>query len=523
MVPLLMAVAIGSIGLGVSGASASVAGKAAPKPDRQGSFHFGTSTPPIQFDPHKGTNVAIDNLYMSPLYDSLITIDSNNKIVPMLATKWTAAADGSTLDMTLRSGVKFQDGVPFNAPAVLANFNYEKSLSGSTAQKNAAHVTAITAVDDLTVRFTFNDASAAFFPLIVAGAPDTTGAMVSPTALQNPSQLAATAVGSGPYTLVSRNATGAVYKRSTTPYWDKTQDAQLPENVTITAIPDQNTLIAAYESGQVDAMLRTDPIDNKQFAATHKGTKIVIPKAPAVTNISMRLNTASSKLADPRVREALGYGIDRVAIVNALFPNSGAVPNNQIYPTNSIYFDKTAPSVAKAYNPTKAKQLLAAAGMTNRLTLSGLSLDLKSYNDANLAIQAQLAKIGVTVNLTTVVSSQYVTAFQKGTYDFATASAIGAFDPSVMINNYFTGPLIPGGGDLAVATMAADAAKLPLGSAARTKAYVAIGKYLQTSPETVKIADVPSTYFVKSYVYGYEQQRLYGGNGDFRTVFVTKH
>src|SRR5438309_10270801 len=83
-------------------------------PQRGGTLRVGLNADPPNLDPHQST-AAVDRQVFQNLYDKLVDINQNLEIVPMLATSWQIAAGGRTYTFTLRAGVVFHDGTPFNA------------------------------------------------------------------------------------------------------------------------------------------------------------------------------------------------------------------------------------------------------------------------------------------------------------------------------------------------------------------------------------------------------------------------
>src|SRR5690349_24155336 len=89
---------------------------------RGGTLRAGLDSDPPNMDPHRST-AAVDRQVFQNLYDKLVDTDENLKIVPMLATSWTISPDGKTYTFKLQQGVKFHDGMPFNAQAAKYNFD----------------------------------------------------------------------------------------------------------------------------------------------------------------------------------------------------------------------------------------------------------------------------------------------------------------------------------------------------------------------------------------------------------------
>src|SRR5690349_5039031 len=87
-----------------------------------GTLRVGLNADPPNMDPHRST-AAVDRQVYQNLYDKLVDTDENLQVVPMLATSWTISPDGKTYTFKLQQGVKFHDGMPFNAQAAKYNFD----------------------------------------------------------------------------------------------------------------------------------------------------------------------------------------------------------------------------------------------------------------------------------------------------------------------------------------------------------------------------------------------------------------
>ena len=98
-------------------------------------LRVGLDADPPNMDPHRST-AAVDRQVYQNLFDKLVDTDENLQIVPMLASAWTISADGKTVTLTLRQGVKFHDGTPFNAEAVKYNFDRMQDPNFPSARRS---------------------------------------------------------------------------------------------------------------------------------------------------------------------------------------------------------------------------------------------------------------------------------------------------------------------------------------------------------------------------------------------------
>ncbi|TDL39703.1 ABC transporter substrate-binding protein [Arthrobacter nitrophenolicus] len=338
------------------------------------------------------------------VYDTLLLRDRDGKISPMLATKWEYNADNTVLTLTLRDGVTFSDGTPFDAAAVKANMDNFKAVKGQDAyQVNSVKEVAV--VDPRTVTITLNAADPAFEYYLTLAA----GFMASPKALGTP-ELKTDPRGSGPYVLDKANSVkGSQYvftKRDG--YWNK--DLQKFEKVTIKILTDATARTNALVSGQIDAAL-LDPKNGKQA----EGAGMKLNKSQVDwTGIFLydRDGKISPELANVKVRQAINHAFDRKTIKEQQFLGQGTETTQIFGPESGAYvpdLDNRYP-----YDPEKAKKLLAEAGYPNGFTIK---YPTTAGSDSLNAVYAQqLADIGIKLELETIPQPNLVADMAAGKY-----------------------------------------------------------------------------------------------------------
>lgn len=145
-----------------------------------GNISVGVDSDIVTLDPLKSTAL-VDRQVMLNIYDTLVRVDEHNNIQPDLATSWAySSSDNTKLVFTLRTGVTFTDGTPFNADAVV--FNIERILTTPTSPRASelATVQSVQALDPTHVQFNLKKP---FAPLL-ANLTDRAGMILSPTAVK---------------------------------------------------------------------------------------------------------------------------------------------------------------------------------------------------------------------------------------------------------------------------------------------------------------------------------------------------
>jgi peptide/nickel transport system substrate-binding protein len=363
---------------------------------------------PNSLDPALNGNGTPLIWYTVLAYEPLINRLPDGTATPGLATSWKYSADRLSFVLNLRKGVKFSDGSPLTADAVVAWLKYYKAHTSFQWMQN---VSAINSTGPLQVTLTLSTPD----PLLPIGFDQEgeAGDVVSPAGLADPTVLGKSTYGAGPYELdASATIANSQYVYVANPnYFDK-KDVHY-KKVIIKVIADENSTLAALRSGQVDAAAISP---NSVASAKSAGLKVTAAKAAMVGVYLLTLGEPSSPLSKLKVRQALNTAVDRTGITKTLYLANG-VPTTQYVPEGIAGY---VPSLEKKYtfNVAKAKKLLAEAGYPN-----GFSFKMvvqPGASNQGLMSQAVIqnwAKIGVTVQLTSPTAfPDYVTALESGQY-----------------------------------------------------------------------------------------------------------
>jgi peptide/nickel transport system substrate-binding protein len=343
-------------------------------------------------------------------YQSLIYRTPDGKAHPGLATSWGYSSDRLSFVLHLRKGVKFSDGTPLTADAVVAWLDYYKAKG--TVAANLANVSDITATGPLEVTMKLSTPD----PLLPYALDNQgeTGFIASLAGTKNPSVLAQKSLGAGPYVYDSADSvTNSSYVYTKNPnYYD--QSAIKYKKVVIKIISDDNSTLAALRSGQVDIAQ-----GSATTAAAAKAAGLNVNSAEAafvgvyLLDLAGKTNPA---FKDVRVRQALNLAINRAAIVKTVYRGYGA-PTDQITPKGQ---DGYVASLEKLYpyDPAKAKKLLTAAGYPNGISFSVVVQPgaLQQGALAQVMVQ-QWAAAGIKVTLVSPTDfPTYVTDLESGKY-----------------------------------------------------------------------------------------------------------
>jgi peptide/nickel transport system substrate-binding protein len=472
----LRALVILAVSLAVTGSVPAVsAAKESNKAiDRNAQFRFATATTFTSFDPIKARSLA-DPTFLKQVYDSLLEVaqgpDGLN-LAPQLAKSYKVSDDGLSISLVLRKGVKFQDGTAFNAAAVKANLERQKS-PGSVWASTLTSLQSIEIVDDLHVELHLSQPD----PTILWGlGRGMTGMMVSPAAFNNP-DLGTKPVGAGPFTLVSAQVGAEVVYQRWGGYWNKSEPKIA--RLTLSTILDANARYNGLRSGQFDGAYLSPPQDVEAKSLEDYHTLFRAGSG----SLMLMLNSDKAPLDDVRVRRAISLAVKRQEMNKALFGGVSKA-SYQVFAPGYVGHD---PALDKdPYNIKKARKLVQAAGASGA-TLS-VNVPISSTTDPIAQVlQQSLGDIGLELELTPIAPTQARLDWRKGSFHAFLASPTTGPDPSQTMEGAILALDNPAKPPAELVTMAAKAKVLPLGSKERERAYQGISRYLVENPVHVPI------------------------------------
>ena len=357
-----------------------------------GTLNVGLDSDVVRLDPVKSTAL-VDRQVMLNIYDTLVRVDSQNKIQPDLATSWSYPTP-TQLVFTLRSDVKFQDGTPFNADAVVTNINRILNDHTSPRYSEISSVSSVQAVDPTHVQFNL---SKPFGPLLAA-LTDRAGMMLSPQAIASGEDLvnAPKNAGSGPFEFVEWVKGDHLTLQRNPNYWDKSSTgASLPylDKVIYHPITNESVMYTQLQTNTIQVAGSLGPTD---VASAKANPSLTYNQIPGLSFFGIELNTKAAPFNNVHARRAVSWGVNRQEIVTSVLHNVGVVAQGPISPSSWAYSSSIAPY---SYDTTKAKAELQAGGMTS-LTFT-LIIPSGSPATTQLAqfLQSELQGAGITMNI----------------------------------------------------------------------------------------------------------------------------
>lgn len=347
------------------------------------------------FDPGKSTGNC-DSIVLHQIYDSLLHRDANGKLLPGLAQSWDIAPDGSSVTLTLRPNLTFQDDTPLDANAVKAGLLHNKL----NPQLNTLHnISSIEVLSPAKVKVNFSIPQPYHFLYAIAGGAD--GMIVASNSLKTADSKP---VGAGPFKFDSYSPGSKVSLTRWNGYYDKgtfkfggidfTQAAVGPPSVT------------ALQSGAVDMV----SVQAESYPRLSKASGYAVAVQPTTAYLQFEFRN-TKPFDNVKVRQAVAYAIDRDQINKIVNEGKGEVAS-QAFPKSSPAYD---PSLAGTYtyDPAKAKELMREAGYPNGLDVDMVipGGNIASMERQGALVQQQLAAIGIRAKIIRINGSDIATNY----------------------------------------------------------------------------------------------------------------
>jgi peptide/nickel transport system substrate-binding protein len=409
----------GSTSVTTSGGTAS-----STNTDSSATVDIGFTSAPTSLDPADG-NSGEDYPYLYLLYDRLIDFNAKTGVLePGLATKWAFSANKLEFDMTIRTGVKFQDGTPLDATAVMESLQHFQTVGLVT---DLAPVTSITAPTATTVVMKLKSPYSPL-PAILA---DRAGMIVSPTAVAKyGTNFGIHPVGAGPYEFVSEVTNASVNLARFSGYWGGSPPLAA---IDWKVFQSDTALVSAVKSGVVQVALGVAASD---VSSLKSDSQLVVSVGPSLGVESAYFNSTIAPANSALFRQAFNYALNRSDIAEVGTNGLGSVAW-QVLPAG-------APGYAASESPTwpqnvaKAKSLLTQAG-DNHVTLNCVTFNGLGYENTGPVIQSQMAAVGIKVNIKfETVAEAIDDFFAKKDVPCFLAPWTGRPDPAMTYSSVFT-------------------------------------------------------------------------------------
>jgi peptide/nickel transport system substrate-binding protein len=393
----------------------------------------GMTNSAVNLDPRVGADEASQKAHQL-LYNTLVRLDDNLLVVPELAESLNRP-DEVTYVAKLRHGVRFHDGSAFTATDVA--YTFRSFLDPTFRGRSGAYtnVKSVEIADPYTVAFHLKTPSASFpINLVMGIVKDGSGAANA----RNP-------IGTGPYKLVSFKPDDRIVLARFDGYFGG--PARNP-GVVLKVVPDDTMRGLELRKGAVDLVVN-DVAPDIVWQMQREG-KLAIATGPGTDYAYIGVNLRDPVLQHLEVRKAIGYAIDREAIVKYL-RRGFATTAVGIVPPMSWAFQRDVFDFR--FDPAEAKRLLDAAGFLDpdgdgprmRLTLTLKTSTAEMYRIQAAAIQQDLARVGIGLEVRSQEFATLLGDVIKGNFQMYTAQFVGGVDPDMLRRVFHSAQAPPNG------------------------------------------------------------------------------
>lgn len=415
--PWLAALALGTtaaLGLTACSGAAETGGGAADQ-----TLTFGLSAEPATPITGVQQGGAVNQL-LTLVHRGLMTYDETGNVVPAIAES-VDTPDDTTYVFTLREGLLFHDDSPLTAENVKNTLEYyQDPANGSQLATGLKDVETIE-VDGSTVTLSLSQPNTAllqYLALPFAG--------IVPDASLNAET--ANWIGAGPFEMVELQEGIGLTLAKDDDYYGA-DDVEL-DSVEVKFYADGEARTNALLSGDVD-MIEYVPWENFD-RVRDAGFTVDAQQGPFQY---VQFNVTEGPFADPKVRQAVAFALNRENAVMAAFQSNGAPLNGIVIPEGDAAYDPAAAELWD-YDPEKARELLAEAGYPDGFQATLLSTSQYTFlQDNALSVQEDLRAVGIDVTLDAPDWSTRVNQGNAGEYDLAVSGDAGLItDPSYLLN-----------------------------------------------------------------------------------------
>jgi peptide/nickel transport system substrate-binding protein len=346
---------------GAAPAEGSAPAEAAAGPATGGTVSVAYRLEPTTLDPaqivHRASTISMINVF-----ETLVDLDQEGTLLPMLAESWEVSSDGTVFTFTLREGISFHDGTPFNAEAVKFTFDriLDPETKAQTAQALIGPFVSAEVIDEYTIQLTFSETYAPIYHNL----SNNSLGIVSPTAVQQYGpDFAQNPVGTGPFAfqewIKGERITLTRYEGYVNP--DPSAEHQGPaylDTFVYLTVPEEDTRLAALQAGEVQYIFDVPVLDVPSLRedSTITLSERMFAGAPTMLLINRQLAPTD----DLAVAQAVEFAVDKNVINQIATGGVSTVAWGPLKPVNWGY----NPEVESiySYDPEKAKQLLDEAG-----------------------------------------------------------------------------------------------------------------------------------------------------------------
>ncbi|QRG67615.1 glutathione ABC transporter substrate-binding protein [Brevibacillus choshinensis] len=354
---------------------------------------------PISMDPQNvtdGNSISVQ----STMYEGLLTFTDKMEPVPLLATEYKFNENATELTFTLREGVTFHDGSPFNADVVKANLDFVLDEKNGLARRNFfSFIKEVVVKDPTHVTIVATSPNSTMLSYLAHPAASMKSLEVIKKKKADPNfNLDRNPVGTGPYKFAEWKDNQYVKVVPFENYWNKDLKAKA-ESIVYKPVIEASTRINMLKAGETDIVTKLPTLNAKEIASD---SKFNVFTGPSLNVYYVGINMREKKYQDKKVRQAMNYAINKDELIAGVLDGYGKVADSPIAPNTYGY----AQQKVYEYNPDLAKKMLAEAGVKDGFEATLWTRNSSEFIAIAENVAMQLGKVGIKAK---------VQAFESGT------------------------------------------------------------------------------------------------------------
>lgn len=388
------------------------------------------------FDPHNHNDVVSGHATRS-MYSNLVRLVDDKDFVGDLAEKWEYI-DDKNVKFTLKPDVKFHNGAVLTSEDV--KFSLEREMQSPKVGHLMAMIDSIEIVDDLNFIIHLKQPSNALISSLQHSGSAILNKEYTEGLEAAGKKLEAEPMGTGQYKF--KNWTpGASYElEKFADYFDKDRAAQ--SDLQFKIISEESARTIALENGEIDLLISVGTNDADKV---RNNSKLALDEYQSTQLETFSMNTQKPPFDNPLVRQAMNYAVNKNDVLTAAINNEGSVANGYLSTAAMGYYDT---AIVYEYNKEKAKELLAEAGLSSGFQFTCFVSNDERARSATV-IQANLAELGITMNIEQMEASTFFERTGKGEQDACMTGWVANAEPDNTYRPLFTSEKAGAGGNRA--------------------------------------------------------------------------
>lgn len=357
------------------------------------------------------------------IYEGLYKFDEKGSLYPALAESCEVSEDNLTYTFKLRKDVKFHNGDSFTSKDCVYTYENLAGLNGNTVKSDKfKNVAAVSAADDYTFTVQLKKVSGGFLAL--------TSEPILLHGYENNEELP---LGTGPYKFVEYTLHEKVVLKRNENYYNPEKAGKI-ENIELFVMTDENAVLSALQSQQLDIARMVTATNAKAFEKTFK----VISHPQNMVQI-LGMNSKYAPLSDLNVRKAITCAINKQEIIQGVFDGYATELYSNFSPILGEFYNSELSEINK-YSLETAKEYLKKSSYPDGFDLTiTVPANYKPHIDTAQVIISQLEKLNINCKIELIEWTTWLDrVYTKFDYQTTVIGFAGKYDPADVLRRYYS-------------------------------------------------------------------------------------